>query len=313
MDDAAKDAERARIRQEIVRLLEQLGPVQDALAAMTKTARAENWDLDRYKEARAPLEADKARLGNLVKAHQQELAALGPANATRAPEAPTEPVPTFVKFSRARGKVFEQLTQLDAALTEWNCVIRHAVRLERSGQKEDGGLTYAGELPRVDSIAQAASSLAGAGAFALVYLTRDPQALFSIFAFDVQPDSFALSIDLSPRMLVFSNDRFEAGRWLEGLLLEIVRCLNVDVASFGTTAPRQLAHEALAVTEFVALLRDGVRLRDPLPVLHVISSRVLSKPELDRALAQHAPDAAPEYRLAPGYHLVGRIRLDTSE
>jgi hypothetical protein len=70
------DEERSRLNQELAQMFEQLQPILDELSAITRRARAENWDMERYKSARAALQDDKARIGKRIEAHQVALEAL---------------------------------------------------------------------------------------------------------------------------------------------------------------------------------------------------------------------------------------------
>lgn len=295
---------RARLYQEIVQLMQQLDPISDELAAITKKAQAEGWDIATYEKARAPLAAVKARIAAEVKQRQQTLAA--PAAAPAPEPTPSADPPTFARFARAHGQALDVLANLDAALGEqWDCVIRRVVRLAPSGQTDDGGLRFAGEEQTCAKFEEARTRLRNAQAFALVYLARVPQALFTLFVFDTAPDAFCVSLDMGPRILRFRNDKYAPGRWAEAFLLEIIRGLGSQICSYGTTPAGTIIHKPIEVAEFLAALRDGSLLGSETSTLHVVSTALIGKAEIDAALSKHEPKL--EYRMAPGFHIIGRI------
>ena len=71
-----KEAERQRLNRELAQMFEELGPILDKLRDITAVAKAENWDMERFRAARADLQAQKEAIGVRIQQHQGALTAL---------------------------------------------------------------------------------------------------------------------------------------------------------------------------------------------------------------------------------------------
>jgi hypothetical protein len=218
--------------------------------------------------------------------------------------------PTCVKFSRIGGEVFEAMHRLQETLYEpFRSTLREAVRLRPSGEAYDGGLELAGPIEPCDSLEKAQRIVEGASSFALVFLAHQIPAEFYLYLYDFRADSFGLTLTIESSIIYYRNDDRPSGQWLEALLTATVCTLKPFVCGYGRDAAYELKHEPLDPAVLMARLRSGELLSLPRPIFHAISTSLIESTEIESMIKLHKPTPDPEYRIAPGYHLLGRVGL----
>lgn len=300
---------RTELRAEIASLLTKIDPISLEMMTITQRAQTEGWDVQKWTRARAGLQAKREALGELAKVKIAELNALDPD--PPAPPAALEVrrnVPTFVRYTRIEGDLAARMAMLEPMFERWNCGFTRVIPLRTSkGPDSEGGLEYIGPpadattLPEVLAAARRSDL-----PFALVCSARAPRAPFSLVFFDRAKLGFALSVGLNPRLVAYEDEKLPQGRWLDGLLTSIVEVFEPLACSYGTTPPGKLDYTSVDPAALVTSLRSGELLALPRPVLHAISTSLVTLQEVQAILAAHAPEVDPAYRLAPGYHLFGR-------
>ena len=73
MDKREAGFRRDELNKELAELWEKVGIVQEQLMQITTRGKEENWTMERYKDERAPLMAEKATLGDRIKPLTEEL------------------------------------------------------------------------------------------------------------------------------------------------------------------------------------------------------------------------------------------------
>ena len=306
MSMAPEEKRRQELNQQLASLFAKLGPIQDALSAITRTAQAESWDMARYASERTVLREQKDALGEEIKQAMAELTAIDQKPPQTVPPV-LAPVPTFIRFSRISDDLSRALSALNAVFDRWNCTLRQLVHLRPSSGEDDGGLAYAGEPCPMTLLSEVVPSLHGSEPFALICLARDPGARFNFVVFNRSENEFALTLDVSPKMVVYETPERERGRWLDGLLTSIVGAFEPLACSYGTTPPNELEYESIDPALLLASLRTGKLLQLTRPVFHALSVKLIELTEIRTILAEHASTHDPDYRMAPGYHLLGHV------
>ncbi len=218
--------------------------------------------------------------------------------------------PTFVKFSRICGDVFDVLHDVDVVVRRhWQCQMREVVRLAPSYSDYDGGLRLDGEFQVCHSPREARDLSRDSDSFAFIYLATEIPAEFCFYLFEMQPDQFSATLAFDSSMVYFKSEAFESGQWLEGLLITIVCALKPLVSGYGSDAAYSCKHESLNPTRVLERLRSGKLFQLPRPIFHAISTSLIEQSEIDSLIEQHQPKLDPKYRMAPGYHIFGSIGL----
>lgn len=218
--------------------------------------------------------------------------------------------PNFVKFSRVRGKLWDEVERLERTLSgRWKTELRRAARLRPSHKTYDGGLELEGDIVNCRSIADAMSITEGSKAFGLIYLARPVPAHLYFYFFDMAADAFSFSLSIESSIVYYRNDDFPSGCWLEGVLTSIVCSMGPLVCGYGADNAYQLQHVPLDPDVVLTRLRSGELLRLPRPTFHAISTKLIDKNEIDALIEQYKPSPSPNYRMAPGYHVLGSIGL----
>ena len=132
---------------------------------------------------------------------------------------------------------------------------------------------------------------------------------FYFYLFDITPAEFSITLALESSLVHYRNSDFDSGQWLEGLLTSIVCVLGPLVCGYGTDNAYRIKHESLDPGVVLNRLRSGELLRIPRPTFHAISTELIDKSEINALIEKYKPKPDPEYRMAPGYHLLGRIGL----
>lgn len=218
--------------------------------------------------------------------------------------------PTFVKFSRIHGKVFDVLGQVNNVVEgKWQSTLREVVRLRPSNSDYDGGFELDGVIKKCESLQDAETITEGTGAFSLIYLAKDIPAEYYFYLFEIAPGEFSVTLSIESSIVYFENCEYESGQWLEGFLTSIVCVLKSSVCGYGSDAAYSCKHESLDPDEVLRRLRSGELLQLPRPIFHAISNKLIDKNEIDALIAQYKPKASPKYRMAPGYHILGSVGL----
>ena len=218
--------------------------------------------------------------------------------------------PVFVKFSRVRGKPFEVLARVyDAVRVEWRSTLREVTRLRPSGQEYDGGLELDSDFLRCSTLAGAADLVEGAPAFAVIFLARQARAEWYLYVFDMGDGEFSASMAFDSSIVYHHDEQFDYGELLEGLLTTVVIELQVAACGYGKDDAYNVDQKALDPGPVLERLRSGELLSLPRPIFHAFSIDLVTKQEIDALIEQHQPDPDPEYRQAPGYHLLGRVGI----
>ena len=110
-------------------------------------------------------------------------------------------------------------------------------------------------------------------------------------------------------MVAYETPERERGRWLDGFLTSVVGAFEPLACSYGTTPPNQIEYKSIDPASLLASLRTGKLLGLTRPVFHALSVKLIDLTEIRAALKEHAPAHDPDYRMAPGYHLLGHVGL----
>lgn len=214
--------------------------------------------------------------------------------------------PTFVKFSRLRGSVLDMVERLDDQLCEpWRCRLQESVSLRPSYDAYDGGLELDGELKPCETI-QDVERVAKVGKpFALVYVSYDTRATFSVYVFDIAEDGFGATVAVESSMVWFRNDEHSTpGRWFEGFLISLVAALRADVCGYGRDAAYGIQHESLEPAQILARLRTGDLLELPNPIFHAISIDLIDRSEIISLMKKRPCSPRLEYKISPDHHVL---------
>jgi hypothetical protein len=218
--------------------------------------------------------------------------------------------PSFVKFSRIHGALVESLERLDEALSRrWESTLRHVARLQPSFDDYDGGLELVGEFQECDSPRKASAMMERSDAFGLIYVARVIPAMFYFYLFDRAPKEFSITLSVDSSIVYYRTDDFDSGQWFEGLLTTIVCALRPSVCGYGYDDAYGIKHESLDPGVVLSRLRSGELLGLRRPTFHAISTKLIEKSEIDALIEQYKPNPSPNYRMAPGYHILGSVGL----
>jgi hypothetical protein len=218
--------------------------------------------------------------------------------------------PNFVRFSRIPGRVFDVMGRVDEVLRgRFGGALREIARLRPSGEEYDGGLELDGEFSKCDALAKAEEMTRGWKAYGLIYPMREVKARCYFYVYDISDVSFCTSLSFESSVVYFRNDDFDSGEWLERFLISMVGALRPLVCGYGLDDAYAVRHEPLPPEEVLARLRTGELLSLPRPIFHAISVSLIEAEEIEGLIKKFAPRPSPDYRMAPGYHVLGRVGL----
>lgn len=114
---------------------------------------------------------------------------------------------------------------------------------------------------------------------------------------------------VAAEMMWYESQDFRQGEWLLMFLLEVCSALKAECCGYGRDPEYDFVYRPLEPDTVLSLLRSGRLFQMHQPVIHLISTNVISSAELEHLLKSHEHRAGFQYRLdKANYHLLWNFR-----
>ena len=118
-----------------------------------------------------------------------------------------------------------------------------------------------------------------------------------------------LCLYLAREIMWYRSDDYDEGEWLLKFLLRFITALKADCCGYGRDWDYDVIYAPLDADRVLLRLRDRSLFSIPSPVIHLISSGLISYDEINSVIAAHDVPVGFRYRQnTTGYHMLWNFR-----
>jgi hypothetical protein len=116
-------------------------------------------------------------------------------------------------------------------------------------------------------------------------------------------DNTNLCLYIASEIMWYESGEYEQGEWLLKFLLQFTAALRADCCGYGRDPDYDFIYQPLDTARVLARLRDGSLLQIRRPVIHIITTKIISVEDVNDLIKKHTTRRGLQYRVSTaGYH-----------